>query len=222
MKTLIIAVAYLEPSWKATQDCLLRCDNRVIIVDREGVGSLAGAYNHAFNKYSKGYEYVWFVSNVTFKPGLVNELEQAMEAWPDYAAIHPIMMTSDHPHMRSSLYLKSKLDKCVLVRPVPFVEFTAPMVRVDVFEKMQLDESMPYMGHDLDWGYRIREAGYKIGVHHGVSVEHSYIRHSPDHPITRARHSNRKAMDQLTKARLVEKYGPQWESKLKYFNKLES
>lgn len=213
MRTLIIAIAYYEPAWKKTQDSLIQLDNRVILVDREGIGSMAGAYNFAFKEHAKGYEYVWFVSNITFDPSMAQKLEQAMDD-TQFAAIHPAMPNSDHVHMRP--------DRSGQVKEVPFIEFTSPIVRTNIFRKFPLDELMPYVGFDMDFGYRVRQHGHRIGVHHGLKIGHVYLRHSPDHPITAERLANRRASDQMTIARLVEKYGADYKVKIKYLNKLES
>jgi GT2 family glycosyltransferase len=220
MKTLIIAVAYLEPSWIETRNCLLKCDNKVVVVDREGVGSLAAAYNHAFKKHAKGYEYVWFVSNITFSPFAVHVLESEMENRKSFAAMHPVMQNSDHAHMRSTWHLRQRLNGAI--DEVPFVEFTAPIVRANVFNEFMLDEQMPYVGHDLDWGYRVRQAGFKIGLNHKTEIEHAYIRHSPDHAVTAQRMRLRRESDDATVNRLIEKYGPDYKKKLHYLNKLDS
>lgn len=224
MKTLIIAIAYLEPSWQKTKECLMQCDERVIVVDRAGVGSMAGAYNHAFRKHAEGYDLVWFVSNVTFQPDVLNELVYSMKHNPEFAAIHPAMNSSDHPHMRKSKYLQRMrgLVDTRTVHDVPFVEFTAPLIRARVFRNIMLDEQMPYVGHDMDWCAMVRQSGFKIGVHQACEVEHVYIRHSNDHPVTRERLKNRREADDTTVARLVEKWGPNYKEQIKYFNTLKS
>ena len=222
MKTLIIAIVYLEPSWQETKECLQKCNNRVVLVDRDGVGSLAGAYNYGFKEYADSYKYVWFVSNVKFDPLIVEQLEQAMEDNPGFATIHPVMNNSDHHHMRYSKFMQRMYGESGILKEVPFVEFTAPIVRADVFRNIMLHEELKYVGHDMAWGYDVRQAGYKIGVLSTCEVDHTYLRHSPDHPITRERMRLRRESDKQTIEFLIEKYGKDYKQKLKYFNKLES
>jgi hypothetical protein len=76
---------------------------------------------------------------------------------------------------------------------------------------------MPYIGHDLDWCYRVREHGGRMGVCRQVAVRHSYLRNLADDAesqITTRRAELRKAAEQPTLDRLVEKYGESWRKKL--------
>lgn len=213
-KTLIISLVYHEPEWQETRRLLEGCGYPVVYIDRQGVGSMAKAYNDAFKQHAAGYEFVWFVSNITFDPKIIRTLEHAMKV-TNYAAISPAFK-SDHEHMRQD---KSTSQ----VKEVHFVEFTCPIVRTEIFRVLMLDEEMPYVGHDMAWGADVRERGYKIGVHHGVTVNHTYIRHNKGrHPATIQRLKNRRAADDRTVARLTEKYGPDYKEKIRYFNKLES
>lgn len=212
-KTVIVSIIYEEPEWKRTDRAIRQCGAPVVRVDRKGVGSLAHAYNTGFKAAKQFYkfDYIWFVSNPIFQPGILIDLEEAMDT-TKFAAIHPFF-NSDHKHMRS--------DGTGKIRPVPFIEFTAPIVRRTIFEKFKLDEKMPYWGHDLDWGYRVNQAGHKIAVHNGVGVRHEYIRHSAkrkQHPITKERHERRIATNAETLTRIQELYGRgnTWRQKLGY------
>lgn len=207
-ETIIVAIEYKEPEWEKTDCCLSALDIPIILVDRKGVGSMAKSYNQGFKKALELYpkmKYVWFVSNVTFnKIDLVRLTSEIRKS--KYAALHPAF-DSDHE------FCKVK-DGVVGVKPAPFIEFTCPIVRADVFKKFQLNENMPYWGHDLDWGYRVREAGYSIGVLHGYcKISHVYIRNSEMHDITRERLEKRTATDKQTVNQLKKLYGNNWRRK---------
>lgn len=126
------------------------------------------------------------------------------------AAITPCFDNSDHLFQRP--------DGTAIVKTgIPYLEFTSPIVKTELLIEYPLDEKMPYWGHDLDWGHRIREAGYTLGVHHGVEIKHVYIRDQIDCDIiTKERWKLRKQADQPTKAALIAKYGINWRSKLLY------
>jgi GT2 family glycosyltransferase len=210
----IVAALYEEPEYEQTIKCLnsIRCLKAMVPREPAGVGSLANTYNRGFDTVhvynGTVADYVWFVSNPTFAPGTFEALVKAMDDNPDMAAIHPAF-NSDHAHLRP--------DGSSVVKEVPFVEFTAPMVRADVFAKLLLDEEMPYWGHDLAWSHEAKKLGYKLGVHHGVQIQHTYIRHNKTlHPVTQRRHELRKRTNATTNGRLVALYGTDWERILNY------
>ncbi len=211
--TAIVAVEYSEPDYKNTVACLdkIKCLKNSVQRKPVGTGSLAEAYNLGFDTVytykGKELDYVWFVSNIQFDENAFTKLVDAMDA-TGYAAIHPAF-ESDHLFLRP--------DGSNTVKEVPYVEFTAPIVRADVFAKITLDENMPYWGHDLDWSYRVKQLGYKVGVHHGVLLQHKYIRQQKDlHHITRKRYEMRKQSNEATTAALIKKYGHNWQEVLGY------
>lgn len=212
LRTAVVSVVYREPDWAwTTRPALDALPCPVTYVDRAGTGSLALAHNRGFLQARRDFPmapYVWFVTNVTFAPDLLVRLERVLDEDPTLAAVHPTFQ-SDHAFCRP--------DGSGAVRSgVPFVEFTAPLVRTDVFVSHPLDVRMPYWGHDLDWGHRVRRAGWRLAVHHGAEVGHQYIRHSLEHPVTRERHRLRKASDPLTEKALRTKYGREWRKVLAY------
>lgn len=207
-KVAIISVIYLEPEWNQTERCLDTIDCPKFYVDRKGTGSLAKAINSGFKAWSDGFEYIWFVTNVTFKPDCLSLLVKAMDE-SKYAGITPAFH-SDHLFCRPAASKKG-------YAPVPFVEFTAPIVRTSVFKKHMLDEDMPYTGHDIDWGYRVRKDGYKVGTLYDAVLGHTYIRNNKaQHPITQKRKELRSQAIEPTKVALHRKYGHTWRRLLEY------
>jgi hypothetical protein len=223
----VVGIRYLEPEWEETKECLVAAVdlNRqgdsgesplpIHYIDRcpPGTGSLAEALNRGFSSLITQHpslSYIWFVTNVTFTPDLLPQLVEAMGANPDYAAIHPCF-ASDHLFCRPNSSLVTRHSS---LSPAPFVEFTAPIVRASVFAKFPLDESMPYWGHDLDWGYRVWQAGHKVGVLQspGPLLGHTYVRFLDNgngtSPVTRQRHALRRSTNNATRYQLQQKYGP--------------
>lgn len=201
MKVSVVAIIYNEPEWTHTKECIEDIRDKVqeiVYVDRGGVGSLAKAYNDGFRHLSEPTDIVWFISNVTFNPDALDKLVKEMDK---YDGIHPAF-DSDHKHIRP--------NGTDTVADAPFLEFTAPIVRYELFDKIQLDESMPYWGHDLDWSYRAKSIQARLGVHHGVVLGHTYIRNSKPHAVTLQRKRLRRLADSGTRSRLVELYGDKW------------
>lgn len=209
-KIAILAVIYHEPEWLQTCSCIAECSTvPVFLTDRQGTGSLARAFNQGFltNDLNR-FEYVWFLTNITFSPLILPVLLAKIQQG-DFVGITPAF-NSDHVHTRPV-----ETDD---VLEAPFIEFTAPMIRSAVFRQNLLDENLPYSGHDLDWGYRIRQKGHKLGVCHATKIEHVYIRHSQSkHPSTIDRLRLRDQFEEPTKQALRRKYGPDWFKKLRHF-----
>jgi len=205
----VISIIYKELEWCETERCLDQCCYPVHFVDRRGVGSLAKAINSGFKAWANGAEYVWFVTNVTFDPECLQKLIEQMDCNPKLAAITPAF-ASDHAFCRP-------IGGCAETREVPFIEFTAPIVRASVFRDFPLDENMPYWGHDLDWGYRVRKAGWKLGVYFGATLGHTYIRDTNnDQRITARRYELRRKTNQGTRQALIAKYGAIWRKVVGY------
>lgn len=218
-KVVIVSIVYKENEWQETKKCVEACGVPVVYVERmpEGIGSLAEAINRGFKEAKKKYEsdYVFFVTNVTFSESLLRSLVSLMDL-TGVAAIHPCF-NSDHKHLQP--LEPSQLLNCLA--EVPFVEFTAPIVRADVFDKFPLDEKMPYVGHDMAWGYELRKAGFVLGVYHGEKLGHTYIRHKDqNNKFTKARRKMRRHAVEATKRRLIELYGKDYQDKIQYHDKL--
>lgn len=211
----IVSVIYLEPEWQQTRESIVACDVPTHYVDRQGRGSLAKSHNVGFRKLLEKHpdlDYVWFITNPKFDPAILPKLVEAMDE-TGYDCIHPAF-DSDHLFCRP--------DGSGEIKAVPFVEFTAPIVKVDTFKKYPLDEYMPYWGHDFDFGYKVRSNGGVVAVHHGITVEHIYIRNNVNarpHYATTQRHELRRKSNRPTHKRLEQVYGKAWRHTLQYFGK---
>lgn len=213
-KTIIVSLIYDEPEWAETKQCIESSGLPVEYVSRDGVGNMARAFNTCFPplaKYSdwlckdflSKVDYFWFVTNIIFDKDLPNKLVQAMDE-TGFAAIHPAMKTSDHRHQWP--------DGSGEVKEVPFVEWTAPMVRADVFLNNPLDEMLAYYYMDLSWCHEVKQQGYKVGVHHGVEINHTYLRNKQKpHPISEIRKQLRNYWTPISQQRMLDKYGKGWE-----------
>lgn len=204
-----VVLEYLEPGWHdQTMQCLIASGfgpENILQVGREGVGSISKAFNSVFEGVY-GFdvittEYVWFVTNVTFDKHVPAFLASALDEYTDVAAIHPKFM-SDHPHIR----LPKGRDY------VPFVEWTAPMIRmVALHDVGLLDEKLPYWGQDVDWSHRAKIKGWELMADGFSAVQHTYLRHQQNpFPITQVRGALRNIYNQSTENRLIEKWGKEW------------
>lgn len=204
----VLVMQYLEPSWtELTLECLAGqtypCST--MVVSRVGIGGLSSAFNAAMSRVTT--EYVWHVTNVEFPDNTVERLVETMRHLTNAAAVHPVF-DSDHPHLQPS-------DRRT-IRPVPFVEWTAPFVRVSAWDCIgPLDDDLPYWGMDLDWSARARQAGYTLHAVQEAPINHTYLRHTSDTWAVSVERKYRRALfDASTEARLVMKYGPNWLSEL--------
>lgn len=200
MKTCIIALEYLEPEYQATLDCLKKVKLKypVFTADRKGYLGIPKAFNDAFKKI-QGYDYVWFITNITFAPDAVEKLEASIG---DYAAICPVY-DSDHPHLRPKQHGG--------IEEIPFVEFTCPFVRADVFKNQLLDENLPYYYHDLVWSFHVKQKGNRLAVNNDIEVGHVYLRNSRSmHPISIKRKKLRQQTTPGCQRYMKTKYGKDW------------
>lgn len=207
MRTAIISLEYEEKSYYATLKCLNELGVDVFFAKRDGVGSMSRAYNDAYVKFVAGLDYdkVWFVSNFTFAPDIVQKLSDAIEP---YGAIHPAF-NSDHKHLMP--------DGSNEVKEIPFIEFTAPMFKTWVFEKYMLNEDYWYWFYDLIISKQMREDGIKMAVHHGAIIQHTYLRNTGIEEVTKARIILRKWREKKEIEQLKIKYGHDWHKKLFYY-----
>ena len=201
-KLLIVALEYLEPEWQQTLNCIEATGLPYQIVRRDGIGNMSRAFNTVFNNPFLDYDLLWLVTNIIFEPNIPHLLAQGIG---DYAAIHPAMKSSDHRFQWP--------DGSKEVKQVPFVEFTAPMIRTEVLYNNPLDEMLPYYYMDLDFAHRIKPE--KVAVHHGAEINHVYLRNKQtEHPISTIRKRLRHYWTPLSQAHMRKKWGADWETKL--------
>lgn len=210
LPVVIIALKYFEPEYKQTIECIEKFNVPIIWADRDGIGNLSRAFNEAFlyqlkndPAYSTLPRYVWFVTNIQCNIDVLPALVKAMDE-SDFAAMHPAF-ASAHPHHRP--------DGSNSVKQTPFVEFTAPIFRADVFDEYYLDENFWYWYMDIDICLRMQADGYKFGVHHGFTLQHSYLTTS-NHFFTDVRKSLRAALNPVGELRMNSKYGNEWKKLL--------
>ena len=202
MRTIALVLEYDEGTCSSVTKDFDKKD--IIYVDRQGVGSMAVAFNEALRKLPS-CDYVWWITNVEFERGTKDKLINVLQQNELACAVHP-QFNSDHPHIR---FGSGK---------VPFIEFTAPMFKTNLlFDVGEADENMPYWGFDLDWSYRANAKGYNMYVDHTSEVTHVYNRHMlHTHPVTQARALLREYYDEETVAALINKYGEGWKTILSF------
>lgn len=204
MKFGVVAIKYEEPYWREIERILKMIPDQVYIVDRSGIGSMSEAYNRGFDMAMQdgNYDWLWFVSNVTFNVSDYEKVKKLItEMTPLCAAVNPVY-NSDHPHLRP--YEGEPYKR------VPFIEFTAPFINAKVFQDFKLDENLPYWGQDLDWSYRVKQLGFRLFATNLMECGHTYIRFQQKSEVTAKRLKARKKTDMSTRRRLVELYGKNW------------
>lgn len=206
-KVCIIALKYLEPYWESTQKNIIDSQLPVIYVDREGVGSMTKAFNSAIPELNKKFgdnipDYLFFVTNNNFTKETINRLVESMDK-TSFAAIHP-SHDSDHP--------SHKNNGTNEILETKYIEWTAPIVRTDLFLKYPLNENYHYWFFDLVWSFEIKKNGYKIGVDHGAFVDHKYLVKDLSNPISKKRKELRDARNIIEHQILLNEYGPNWRS----------
>lgn len=200
---LIVALEYLEPEWEETLADIKATNLNYEIVSRDGVGNMSRAYNSILLDPFWDAEFIWFVSNIRFDADVPYILEAGLKE-TGWAGIHPSMKSSDHKSHHPHPIRTHK--------QTPYIEWTAPMVRSDVFLREPLDEMLPYYYMDLDWSYRVNDKG--VGVHHGCQVDHVYLRNAEEHPIGKIRKQLRNYWTPISQKHMEQKWGKDWTKKL--------
>lgn len=212
----IIALKYEEPEYAETRKCIEATGLPVIWANRDGVGNYSRAFNEAFinglSVYPNGniplkraydYEYAWMISNITFEPDVPFKLAKEMDEILGIAAIHPSMHGSDHRHQWP--------DADGLTKIVPFIEWTAPMVRTSAFTTTPLNQELAYYYMDLDWCYRVNEKHIgHVAVCHSARVGHAYLRTNKNHRISQIRSALRDYWTPRSQSEMARLYGGDW------------
>ncbi len=199
-KILIIALQYLEPEWSKTLKCIQKTGLPFIIADRDGVGNMSRAFNDAFfNEDKSEFDFVWFVTNITFKPDVPAKLAEHMG---EYVAIHPAF-NSDAPFLQP--------NKAKDVIEIPFLEFNSPMFRTKTFEKFGLDPNVWYYYFDLIISKQLRDNNLKMACDRSQRVDHVYLRNANSKPeISIIREKLRAWRTPTDKLYMEKNFGKHW------------
>ncbi len=203
----IISLIYLEPEYEQTKACLENIGYDVFYADRDGVGNMSRAFNECFIKNVIGrYEAVWFITNITFDQQAPGKLLRSL-FYENAACIHP-SFDSDHRQI--------KPDGSGEVKPVNFIEFTAPMFKCSIFEIFMLDENCWYYFFDLIISKNLRDSRELMIVDHSVKVEHVYLRNKKGKsPITRLRQQLRDTIiNPINEKYMTRTFGNNWKHEL--------
>lgn len=211
----IVSIIYKENDWQQTKECIVETGLPVIYVERNpvGVGSLAEAINRGVRMAPES-EFLFIVTNCTFSRDMPARLVEAFQdAAPGLVAVAPCF-DSDHEHIKQANHA------CPL-QVVPFVEFTAIMVRDVIMRQFPLDEDMPYVGHDMDFAAQMRKEGHYLVVDHREKLGHTYLRHKKErNAYTEKRKKLRHQAQPKTVLKLKMKYGMNYKDIIKYHGQL--
>lgn len=202
-------MVYLEPYWRQTQADIYKSGYPVIFVDRDGVGSMSKAFNTCIPKIKDKFkenmpEYLFFVTNIRFDKNLIDRLIYSMDS-SGFGAIHPV----HESHHKSHRY-----DGHEELIETKFIEWTAPIVRTDLFLKLNLNENYRYWYFDLVWSFYAKKMGYKVGVDHGARIDHKYLLDNKTHIISKTRDELRWYYDPEEKKSLIKEFGFNWKDLL--------
>lgn len=207
----IVALQYHEPYYEATRQCIAATQLPVVWVDRQGWGNFSKAMNEGVRQATT--RYIWFTTDITFEPDTPYRLLEALQSF-SLAAVHP-HHNSDHishrrPPEGGGVVYTPDNGPSQLVRPVPFIEWTAPLVNAEWMHQFPLDENHWYWYMDLLWSHAVRAHGGRLGVDLLTGVDHVYRRNKVEHQITRKRYRHRQVRDRIEKRLLEERFGPDW------------
>lgn len=209
----IVALKYEEPYYAETVKCLEATKLPVVWADRRGWGNFSKAMNDAM--WQVKTPYVWFTTDITFDPETPYKLLESLQQC-GLAAIHP-HHASDHLSHRlggqTNVY-PFGAETGALVRPVPFIEWTAPLVEMEWMTRFPLEEDYWYWYMDLLWSKAVREAGGRLGVDLQHGVNHVYRRNKVEHQITRKRYRHRQVRNRIEQKLLARRFGPDWRKTL--------
>jgi SAM-dependent methyltransferase len=208
-KICIVSLIYLEPYWEETKKNIIESGYPVIYVDREGIGSMTKAFNSSITKIKERFkndlpEYLFFVTNINFDKKLIDRLISSMDS-TGFGAIHP----THQSHHKSHNYA----DHNEVVE-TKFIEWTSPIVKTDLFLKLNLNENHRYWYFDLIWSYEAKKMGYKLGVDHGAKVGHTYLFDNKSHIISKIRDDLRWYHNPEELKTLIKNYGLNWKQTL--------
>lgn len=198
----LVALVYEEPDYEVTRKAIAATGLPVYWADRQGWGNFSEAMNRAFRQVVE--DVVWFVTDVDFEPETPHRLLASLTN-NNLVALHP-EHASDHVTHTANGNQGIEL--------VPFIEWTAPMVRSAWYRDLGgLDEDHWYRYMDLIFSKRVRDCGGLLGVDHDNRVRHVYRKYRElheQHEITVRRYTHRDARDGMEREMLCAKFGPNW------------
>lgn len=130
----------------------------------------------------KGADYVWLLNNDTMpKANALTSMVNVIESDPDIGAVGSVLY---HMHDPSQVQVWGGLRVSFLtgtVRPfrkpvhfeqIHYLSGASILLRRETLEEVRLDESYFMYWEDVDFGFRLRQAGWKLAV-----AEQSHILH---------------------------------------------
>lgn len=208
-KICIISLVYLEPDWAHTKQDIIDTGYPVIYVNRDGIGSMSQAFNSCIPKIKEKFkdnlpEYLFFATNIRLDKVLIDRLIESMDS-TGFAAIHPSHQSHHPSHVNGG-------HKEVV--ETKFIEWTAPIVKTDIFLKLNLNENYKYWYFDLAWSFEVKKMGHQVGVDHGAKINHTYLLDSKNHIVSKIRDDLRWWADPEEKKKLIKEYGLNWKNVL--------
>lgn len=147
-----------------------------------------------------GYDAFWLMnSDITITPASIKRIEEVMDN-PDVDIITPVY----NCWMKHCQQMNTKG-----IRETNIMEFTAPIIKRKVFEKIGFFDELFALGYgvEFDFCYRARQAGFKLWVDDGSSFHH--IGHQTIKANEGLIQYSKKANFELTHG-LLQKYGWDW------------
>ncbi len=224
-KVCIVALIYEESYWDKTVKSIESSGLPVVYVDRQGVGSMSHAFNSAISELMKlkekgdTFDYIWFVTNIEFDLECIAALVGALDSDQKLVGVHPAHNSDHANHRLGQVWSKNKegiweVTKCgddfKGIVEVPFIEWTAPMVRMNYFVNAPLLEYYSYAFFDLLWSYYARNDN-KVAVVHSARIKHAYlVQNRQKEVISNIRFQLRAYRNKIELAKIKECFGSNW------------
>ncbi|HYH04355.1 MAG TPA: glycosyltransferase family 2 protein, partial [Bacillota bacterium] len=164
-------------------------DHVNLLVNSENLGG-SGGFNTGIREALKGeYQYLYLLDNdIILDPNALTELVSYLDSQPRTAIAGSAIYSMDHPDELQELgaeidwenyYIKprgkGRIDSGKPAKTVEcdYVPACSMLVRADVVREVGLmDEGNFIYWDDIEWGYRIKQAGYRVGALHASKVWH--------------------------------------------------
>lgn len=164
-------------------------DRVTLLVNKENLGG-SGGFNTGLRKVLEGdYRYLMCVDNdIVFAPDAVSELRRFLETHEDTAVVGSKAYFMDEPEKIwnfggvisfERFIQQDQYKNCVDAGQLPevvygdYVPACSLMARVDAVRKVGImpEDNFIYWD-DMEWGYRFRQAGYKVASYGKSKVWH--------------------------------------------------